>query len=306
MGRTVVVSLKSVRLTLAKMDRNFTVRRGRGPLAQTPLQRVLLYCAAVFLGVFTLFPLYWALISAFRDQSVLLQTHSLLPGPFSLESVRSLLTQSPFLTYSINSMIVATAVTAGTVLITAPVAYLLARVKSRLIRFMAISILIAYMFPEILILVPIYVGFVNVYLDNTLSGVIIALLSVTMPLGIWLMTGFLRTLPYEIEEAAFMDGATWLQTFRLIVLPLARPGLLTVGIFSFILAWTDYLVAFTLISDDKHKTLPVGLASLFGTFELGYGQIMAGVLLITFPPFVGLIFASRYFVSGLTMGAVKD
>ncbi len=297
--------MKSVRSKFAKMSRSLLARRSRGPLAQTPLQRVLLYSGAVFLAVFTLFPFYWALISAFRDPSVLLETHSLLPGPFSLENIRLLLEQSPFVTYTINSAIVATSVTALTLLVATPVAYILSRVKSRLASFAAISILAAYMVPEVLLLIPIYIAFVNVYLDNTLIGVIIALLALTTPLGIWLMLGFLRTLPYEIEEAAFVDGATWLQVFRLIVLPIARPGLPTVGIFSFIFAWVDYLVVFTLVSDDAYKTLPVGIASLFGTFKLGYGQIMAGILLMTLPIFVALMFVSRYFISGLTMGATK-
>ncbi len=293
-------------MRFAKIARkSLTARPRRAPTAHTPLQRVLLYCGAAFLAVFTLFPFYWALISAFRDPSVLLETHSLLPGPFSLESVRMLLEQSPFVTYTINSVIVATAVTAVTLLMATPVAYLATRMKSRLGSFAAISILAAYMIPEVLLLIPIYIAFVNLYLDNTLIGLILALLTLTMPLGIWLMIGFLRTLPYEVEEAAFVDGATWLQVFRLIVLPIARPGLLTVGIFSFIFAWTDYLVAFTLITDDAYKTLPVGIASLFGTFKLGYGQIMAGILLMTLPILVALAFVSRYFISGLTMGATK-
>lgn len=289
----------------AEAVRGSLAKRRRGPLTQPPQQRVLLYCAVAILAIYVLFPFYWTLISAFREQSILLRTHSLLPGPFTLDGIQGLFDRAPFLTYSINSMIVAITVTIVTLVISTPVAYLLARYKSPLVSLAAISILVAYMFPEVLILMPIYVAFVNMHLDDTLIGLIIALLPGTIPLGIWLMVGFLRTLPLEIEEAAFVDGATWLQTFWMIVLPIARPGLLTVGIFSFILAWTDYMVAFTMIRSDEYKTLPVGLASLFGAHRLGYGEILSGALFIVLPIGVGLVFLSRYFISGMTQGSVK-
>lgn len=287
--------------------RTFIGKRSRAkhPMAQGPAQRVLLYFGAALVLVFTLFPFYWMLISALRDPAVLYQTNSLLPGPFSFESIRVLLERTPFATYFLNSVIVAIMVTVVTLVVSTPVAYLLSRVKSRLGSAASISVLLAYMLPEILIVIPIYTIFLKLRLDNSLTGLVIALLAVTMPLGIWLMLGFFKTLPYEIEEAGFVDGATWLQVFWYIVLPIARPGLLTVGIFSFIMGWVDYVIALVLISDEAKKTLPVGLATLFGRFDASWGVILAGAVLITFPALIALAFVSRYFISGLTLGSTK-
>lgn len=266
----------------------------RLPRAIAP-SRIALYVAAVAFGFFTLFPMYWAFVTAFRDPDAILGSKSLLPIPFSLENFNQLLLRNSFATFTLNSAIVATAVTLITLVVSLPAAYMLVRVESRLLTAVALLTLVAYMFPEILAVIPTYIALARIGLDNTLTGLIIGLLPAALPLAIWLMSSYIRSFPFEIEEAGVIDGASRGRVFVSIVLPNLKSGVITVGLFSFILAWTDYLVGVTFIYDDKFKTLPVGLAGLFGQFEFGYGQIMGGVLFLTAPVLVLLASTGRYF-----------
>lgn len=268
-------------------------------------QRLLLLLCAAFFAVFTIFPFYWMTISAFRDPDVILRTNSLVPGPFSIQSFTTLFETTAFFSYLVNSFIVSTGVAIASVLISAPVAYLLTRWRTRLGSGLSISVLFTYMFPEVLLVIPIFVIMGRLRLDNTLLGLGAAMMSTAVPLGIWLMIGFFKNLPIEVEEAALIDGAGWVGVFRWVVVPMARPGLLTVAIFSFVLSWTDYIFGLTLITQDNLKTLPVGLATLFGKFDSSWGVIMAGALLMTLPMMIALSIVGRYFVSGLTQGATK-
>lgn len=282
-----------------------TGARRRHPLRKSPILRVCLYVWAIVLAIFTLFPFYWMLVSAFRAPTAVLHTTSLLPGPFSLESVETLISVTPFGTYFVNSVIVSVAVTGINLAVVTPVAYVLSKMSGRVGAAASVSVLLGYMFPEVLIVIPIFVILVNLGLDNTLLGLILGLLSIAMPLGLWLMTGFMRTLPREVEEAALVDGASWFRTFWRVVLPLARPGVITVGIFSFVVAWADYVFALTIIRDESRKTLPVGLSALYGKFDASWGVIMAAAVLITFPAMAVVGLAARHFMSGLTLGATK-
>ena len=129
--------------------------------------------------------------------------------------------------------------------------------------------------------------------------------TITLPLGVWLLGGFFKTLPFEIEQSAMIDGCTRFQAFRLVVLPLSLPGLVTVSIFSFLLSWTDYTYALMLIASDANKTIPIGLASMLGSYDIRWGEIMAGSTIITLPLLVIFVFLSRYFIKGLAAGAMK-
>jgi multiple sugar transport system permease protein len=124
-------------------------------------------------------------------------------------------------------------------------------------------------------------------------------------LGLWLLLGFFKAMPFELEEAAMVDGASRAKAFFLVVLPLSLPGLLTVSIFSFLLSWTDYTFGLIMISSDMKKTLPVGLATMVAAHDMNWGDIMAGAFLISVPLLLMLVFVSKYFVQGLTAGAMK-
>jgi ABC-type glycerol-3-phosphate transport system permease component len=161
------------------------------------------------------------------------------------------------------------------------------------------------MFPPMLIAVPLYYIFANIGMVDSLWALVIAHTTITFPLGVWLLWGFFKAMPFELEEAAMVDGASRIRAFFLVILPLSLPGLVTVAIFSFLLSWTDYTFGLIIISSDINKTLPVGLATMVSAHDLNWGDILAGAFLISVPLLLMLTFVSKYFVKGLTAGAMK-
>jgi multiple sugar transport system permease protein len=273
---------------------------------KAPLRRILIYVIASIAGIFSLFPIYWMGISAFRAPTALFSQPSLIPGPFSLEYVDILLRQTNYPRYYLNSTVIAFLVTMITVSISLLMAYSLTRFKIRGASLIVYSMLYAYMFPAILLAIPLYTMFVRMGMDDTLLSLVICHCTFTVPLGIWLLLGFFKNLPMEIEEAALVDGASRFQAFRKVTLPLTLPGLITVAIFSFILSWTDYVYALIMISSENMKTVPLGLASMLGAWEIRWGEIMFGSTLISIPLLLLFAFLSRYFIQGLTAGALKE
>jgi multiple sugar transport system permease protein len=150
-----------------------------------------------------------------------------------------------------------------------------------------------------------YGFFVKLGIADTLLALVIAHCTLTLPLGIWLLWGFFKNMPFDLEEAARVDGCSRLGSFIRVILPLSLPGLVTVAVFTFLLSWTDYVYALLIVTSDDHKTLPLGLASMIGAFDMRWGEAMAGASLITAPLFVLFVFLSRYFIQGMSAGAVK-
>ncbi len=167
------------------------------------------------------------------------------------------------------------------------------------------TVLYAYMFPPMLLAIPLYGCFVSLGIGDSLFGLVIAHCTLTLPLAIWLLWGFFKGMPFELEEAARVDGCTRLGSFVRVVLPLSVPGIITAGVFTFLLSWTDYVYALVMVTSDEHKTLPLGIASMIGSFDLRWGEAMAGATLIVVPLFVLFMFLSRYFIQGMSAGAVK-
>ncbi len=185
------------------------------------------------------------------------------------------------------------------------VSYALTRLKFPGKVFIISSVLYAYMFPPMLLAIPLYGIFEQIGLGESLIALIIAHCTLTFPLGIWLLWGFFQSVPFDLEEAAMVDGCTRLGTFFRLILPLSGPGIITVAIFSFLLSWTDYVYALVMVTSDSQKTLPLGIASMVGSFDMRWGEAMAGSSLIVLPLFLMFVFLSRYFIQGLAAGAVK-
>jgi ABC-type glycerol-3-phosphate transport system permease component len=204
-----------------------------------------------------------------------------------------------------NSMIVAL----GTVVITISLSTLIAYAVTRLHfpgkTFVVGTMLYAYMFPPLLLAIPLASLFVTIGIYDSLIALVVAHTAIALPLGVWLLWGFFKQLPPDVEEAAMVDGCSRLGAFLRVVLPLTLPGIVTVAIFAFLLSWTDYIFGFVMISNDANKTLPVGLETMVGVYELRWGELMAGSTLIAVPLFLMFSFLSRYFIRGLAAGAVK-
>ena len=273
--------------------------------AKTLPRRLGLYVAALVIAGYSAFPIYWMVISSLREPTSLLSRVSLLPGPFTLEYYSNLLELTDYPTHFLNSVIVAVVTVAVTMVFSVMIAYAVTRQRIRGKKLIVGAMLYAYMFPPLLIAIPMFTIFAQLGLSDTLTGLIASHLTLTLPLGVWFLWGFFKSMPFELEEAAMVDGCTRLGAFLRVVLPLALPGLITVAIFSFLLSWTDYTFALVMIGSDANKTLPVGLASMVGSFDLRWGEIMAGSTLIALPLFAAFALMSQYFIQGLGAGAVK-
>lgn len=269
------------------------------------LFKIIIYGLAGIIALWSLFAIYWMAISAFRPPKVLLEASSLVPGPFSLVNFYSLLEQSSYGRYYINSIIVACSATFITLIIAVLMAYAMTRFKIKRTRLILRFVLFSYMFPHMLLVIPIYEIFVLIGIEDTLSSVVIACCTICTPLSIWLLWGFFKTCPFEIEEAALVDGASRIQAIYKITLPIALPGIISAGIFSFIITWSDYIFALVLLPSNEKRTVTVGLGAMVEAFSMFWGEIMAGSILVCLPLFIIFAFLGRYFLQGLTAGAIK-
>ena len=265
------------------------------------------FLVLLFGGVilYSLFPMYWMVISGLRAGRALFEP-LLLPGPYSWQGYKTILSLTDFPTYYLNSILIAIGTTAITVAVVTPMAYALVRSRLPGMMLMVRAMLFAYMFPALLLAIPIYVFLVKIGLDDTRLSLILTHSTFTLPLGVWLMWGFFKNFPFEVEESAFIDGCSRLQAIYRIIMPLTLPGVLTVVLFAFVLSWSDFVFSLILITSDELKTLPYGLASIDDAYDANWGELMAGSTMICLPLLALFAFLSRYFIRGLSMGAVKS
>ena len=261
----------------------------------------------VLLGIWSFFPIYWMIASSIRPEKDLFDTPSLIPKTidWQLTSYKNLLELTDYPLQFMNSIIVAFAVVIITIIISIIIAFVVTRYRVPGKTMIVARMLYAYMFPPLMLAIPLLSIFSRLGLSDSLIAVVLAHCTLTIPLGVWMLWGFFKVMPFDLEEAAMVDGCSRAGAFFRIILPLSLPGIITVSIFSFLLSWTDYVFAFILVSSDEHKTLPVGLASLLGSFDARWGELMAGATLIAIPLFLMFIFLGRYFIKGLAAGAIK-
>lgn len=259
------------------------------------------------LGMWSFFPIYWMIVSSIRPERDLFKTPTFLPETidWQLTSYQNLLELTDYPLQFMNSLVVAMAVVFITLIISVIIAYVVTRYRVPGKTMIVGSMLYAYMFPPLMLAIPLLSIFATLGLSDSLIAVILAHCTLTIPLGVWMLWGFFKVMPFDLEEAAMVDGCSRAGAFFRVVLPLSLPGIITVSIFSFLLSWTDYVFAFVLVSSDTNKTLPVGLASLIGSFDARWGELMAGATLIAIPLFLMFVFLGRYFIKGLAAGAIK-
>jgi multiple sugar transport system permease protein len=233
---------------------------------------------------------------------------TLLPHTITLSNYKALFNQRPFVRYCINSFTVAALTSLICVSIASLAAYRLARMQSRWRSAIRLMLLVVGFFPPIVYLFPDYEIIQSLGLVNRLWGLILPYSALNLPFSIWLLLGSFQQVPLELEEAAEIDGLTRFQTFRMILLPLVTPALITAGILVFISAWNEFMFALTFINVESQKTVTLGVATLSGAFaeETPYGLIAAGVIASSVPLIVLLIVFQRWIVAGLTAGAVKS
>ena len=269
--------------------------------------RALTLIAAALLGLWSFFPIYWMVVSSLRPERDLFAPPTLIPEriDWKFTSYQNLLELTDYPLQFANSVVVALIVVVITLFVSVIIAYVVTRYRIPGKTAMIGSMLYAYMFPPLLLAIPLLSFFAKLGLADHLIAVVLAHCTLTIPLGVWMLWGFFKVMPFDLEEAAMVDGCSRAGAFVRVVLPLSAPGIITVSIFSFLLSWTDYVFSFVLVNSDANKTLPVGLASILGSFDARWGELMAGATLITLPLFVLFMFLSKYFITGLAAGAVK-
>jgi multiple sugar transport system permease protein len=256
--------------------------------------------------IFVVFPLYWVITVSFKTTPQISERTSIFwPNPWTLEQYRTLVFNTPFLTWFRNTVIVATISTAISVIFASLAAYALTRLKFLGAGLLTTFLLITYLLPGTMLFIPLYQILTDLGLINTYGALIITYPTFLLPFATWVMMGYFRSIPVDLEEAAMIDGATRFRAFWQITLPLAAPALGAVTLFAFTNAWNEFLFAFVFINSESLRTLPIGLQSLVVGDILPWGQLMAASLLMAIPVVIFYTFAQRFLVEGLTVGGVK-
>jgi len=270
------------------------------------LLRVLFYLLVAAILVFNLFPFVYALMSSFRHSNDLFSTQ-LWPKALGLDHYQAVFKDARFVGSLINSVIVAGSTVLISLALGSICAYALGRLPFRFKAPVLYLVLTMTMFPSISVLSGLFVMLKALSLFNTRQGLVVTYLIFTMPFTIWVMTQYFRSLPKELEEAAYVDGASPLTVFWQILLPLTMPGLISTGLLAFIAAWNEFLFALTFTVTDTMKTVPVVISQFSGTsaFEQPWGSIMAASMVVTIPLVILVMIFQYRIVAGLTAGAVK-
>ncbi len=279
---------------------------GPGRIARERVQSAVAYAILLTLLLIVLFPFFWMTITSFKGENQMRSLASMFwPSPFVRDNYGHLLEKTEFLNWYRNSIVVSVSSTLLATAIGTIGAYALARLRFLGRAFMASAVLITYLVPPSILFIPLYAQIRNLGLADSLTGLIVAYPSFTVPFVTWLLMGYFESIPEELEEAAMIDGATRFGAFRRIVLPLAAPGLLAAALYAFTQAWNEFLYALVFITNVKLRTLPVGLSSFITGDVYGWGYLMAGAVLTTLPVIAAYVYLQRYMVEGLTAGSVK-
>jgi multiple sugar transport system permease protein len=265
----------------------------------------------IFLVIFAfvvLFPFIWVALSSFKPPGELFGSTAFnwwTKHP-TFGNYTSIFKEHPFFSYLKNSFLVSIITTIYTVFIASFAAYAIARLQFRGKTFILGLVLSVSMFPQIATVSPIYMFMKNLGLTNSYLGLIIPYTTITLPLSIWILVTFFRKIPYDLEEAAKIDGASIMQTYWRVIFPLAAPGLFTTAILAFIAAWNEFLFALTINNSENYYTVPVGIAMFAGQYTIPWGEICAATVLVTIPLVIMVLIFQRRIVSGLTSGSVKE
>jgi ABC-type glycerol-3-phosphate transport system permease component len=274
--------------------------------ARVVLKRLSLGLAILALLAFTAFPFAWMAATAFRpSQELLYWPPRFLPEEATLANIVRLIEQTRFLVYFRNSVFVASATVLLTLAVATPGAYSLTRFRFWGRETVAATILFTYMFAPIMIIIPFYVMIRHLGIANTHLGLILAYTALSVPFALWMLRTFFQAIPLDLEEAALTDGASRWRAVVYVILPMALPGIIATGIFTFILAWNDYIFVRILITSDELKTLPVGIADLYSSSVVDWGMIMSSAVLVIVPVVIVFSYIQKFLVASWGSGGVK-
>jgi multiple sugar transport system permease protein len=278
-------------------------------MRQRPLERILLFHLPLwFFLIVTLFPFFWMFITSIKPNAELynVRMNPLYVLHPTLEHFRYLMRETMFLTWAYNTLYVSILSTAISLITGIMAGYALSRLRFRGAGGIAVGIFVTYLVPPTLLFIPLADVVQNFGLLDSPWSLILTYPTFLIPFSTWLLMGYFKTIPRELEECAMIDGATRLQAMVKIILPLALPGILSAGIFAFTLSWNEFIYALVFLSSTEIKTIPVGVVSeLIRGDVFFWGPLMAGALLGSVPVAIIYSFFVEYYVAGLTAGAVK-
>tara|TARA_B100000575_G_scaffold6858_1_gene5093 strand:+ start:5019 stop:5849 length:831 start_codon:yes stop_codon:yes gene_type:complete len=275
-------------------------------IKENNIKKIFLTLSLILILMIFFFPFFWIITSSFKNPEEIISTSTtIIPRSFTLEHYNKILFNSDFFIYLKNSLIVSFSSMIISIFLSVSAAYGLHKLKFYGNKLVEYSLLVTYAFPGVILLIPIYLLFAKINLLNSYFSLIVVNVLFATPFAVWMLKAFFKLIPSEIEEAAYIDGASRFIVITKIVFPLAAPGIVSISIFCFIISWTEYLFASILINSDNLKTLPVGLASIVGQYQIDWGFLLAGAVLASLPVILLFLIVGKYFVSGLTEGAIK-
>ena len=268
--------------------------------------RVLVHAFLVLFTLATVYPIVQIITVSLRPNDQLYSTSlAIIPAGASLEAYRVMLFEKPFLRWLLNSFLVSAAVTLFGVTLASTAAYALSRYRFPGRKAVMSVFLLTQMFPATMTMLPLYILLRSLHLLDQFAGLALAYTATALPFCVWTMRGYYQTIPVELEQAALLDGCSPWQAFTKVTLPLAAPALSITALFSFMAAWSEFMVARIVISRQAMYTLPLGLESLAGQFQTEWANYAAGSLIVCVPVMVLFVVLNRAIVGGLALGSVK-
>lgn len=277
----------------------------------TLLNRVVVYLGALVVAAMVLAPPLWLVISSISSPAELLSVPvHWIPREPTFERYLQVFygttdSAAVFRRSIFNSFVVASAVTAICVSVGSLAAYSFARMPFARHGRLVYVLLLAYMLPPIMLVIPLYRVMGTLGLTDSILGLVIIYCALIMPFAVWIMRGFFKTIPGELEDAAMIDGSTRLGAFARIILPLSLPGLAATALFCFLLSWEEFLIALIFTASPAAKTVPVAIAEFTGRHSVDFGMMATGGVIAAIPPLLIALVFQRYLISGLSSGAVK-
>jgi multiple sugar transport system permease protein len=276
-------------------------------MQRSTLQGVIVNLVTWTLVLLIAFPLLWMIITSVKPQTELFRIPpTWFPETITFEHYWRLLTETPFLIYFRNSVVLATTTTIFVVALGTLGAYSLVRFKYRGRETLAMLVLFTYLLPSVVLIIPLYLMMVAIGLSNTLVSLILAHTTFALPYALWLLRSFMEGVPEDLESAALVDGASRMGAFRDIILPQLLPGIISTALFTFILSWNEYLYALVLVNSDSVAPLTTGVMSmLISAFNIEWSLLMAASVMMSLPLIIVFAFLQSYLTSGFGAGGVK-